>query len=140
MNKLLKFFSVLKEHSLNLGYHEKTYIDAFNLIMMLNPCPTMQTLRVVSSSVCKSFSDGIVSQGMAVALGKHFEFIRRILEIFENINNKTFLTNNPTEYVQYYSITSNSTYNDLINIFNTNIKMQISKYFLYFLVILYLFF
>lgn len=114
---------------MNLGYHDQSYIDAFNLIMALNPCPTMQDLKVVSTGTCKNFSDGIVAQGMAVALAKHFENIRRILEIFTNINNKTFMAKNTSEYVAFYNISQNATYNNIINLFNSNLKIQTSYLF-----------
>ena len=95
---------------------------------MLNPCPTIQTLKVVSSAVCKNFSDGIVAQGMSVALAKQFENLRRILQIFENANNKSFITTSTIwEYSQFYKISTNSTYNNIINLFNSNLKIQISK-------------
>lgn len=114
-----------QEHSLNLGNHEQSYIDAFNLIMALNPCPTLQTLKVVSTATCKNFSDGIVAQGMAVAISKHFENIRRVLEIFTNINSKV-PTLNGSEYASFYNITQNMTYNYIINLFNSNLKIQTS--------------
>jgi hypothetical protein len=99
--------------------------------MALNPCPTMQTLNIVSSGTCKNFSNGIVAQGMAVALSEYFENMRRVLEIFTNINNQTFMAHNTSGYVKFYNITKNATYNNIINLFNSKFKIQISIVFVF---------
>lgn len=38
------------------------YIDAFNEIMMLNPCKLLFDMKVVSQTNCESFADSSVSQ------------------------------------------------------------------------------
>lgn len=38
------------------------YVDAFNQIMMLDPCVILFNLKVISQSECESFADSSVSQ------------------------------------------------------------------------------
>lgn len=112
---------------MNLGSQEQTYVDAFNLIMMLNPCPTLQQLKVISVQECETFSNGMIAQGMAVGLSNYLETTREILEISLNINNDTYIDQEDVIYDQFNSITANQTYNKLLNLFNTNYKNKTSK-------------
>lgn len=98
--------------------------------MSLNPCPIFQTLKIVSIDICETFSNGIVAQGVAVSLARQFENFRKILDIFNNINNQAFMERN-SKYIQFFSISNNQSYDNLINLLNSEIKIKISPISLY---------
>lgn len=94
--------------------------------MMLNPCPTLQQLKVTSVQECEAFSNGMIAQGMAVGLSNYLETTREILEVSLNINNETYLSEEDIIFDPFNNITSNQTYNKLLNLFNTNYKNKTS--------------
>lgn len=96
--------------------------------MILNPCPILQNLKVISSFLCSNFSNGIVSQGMAIALSRQFENLRSILEYFNNVNNASFQQEHPIEFIRFNSVSANETYNKILNVFNSDAQSQTSIY------------
>jgi len=74
---------ILQEHSINRKIHSDTYNDVFNQIMMVDPCPSLES-KVIPAE-CSSFADSTVYQGMTVALTKNFENLRSLYTCYTNL-------------------------------------------------------
>jgi hypothetical protein len=77
-----------QEHSKNVRISNTIYHNAFNDIMMQNPCPLLN----VSVSECNTFADGAMAQGLAVALTRYYENIRYLLTLYMKIQQKPNIT------------------------------------------------
>ena len=55
-------FELLKDHLVNVLILNSKYVNAFNQIMMLDPCTVLASEKVVSQADCESFADGSISQ------------------------------------------------------------------------------
>lgn len=82
--------NIHQSHSLNINIHNKVYKDAFNTIMMLNPCEIIYSMKAADVAVCQAFAEGSVYQGMAVAITRYFENLRYIQTLYSK-----FLTSTP---------------------------------------------
>lgn len=115
-----------QEHLVNVALLNHIYIDAFNQIMMLNPCNIMQSKASISLFDCQNFGDASVYQGMAVALTRHFENMRSILSLYDVYSKDSSL--NFTEEIsgKYQNIFNDKIKDNLINILNTISAEEIS--------------
>lgn len=99
------------------------------MVMMMNPCSIMQDLKAISQFECQAFSNGLITQGMSIALGKYLENMRRILNITDSLKNDQITPQ--VNYSFYSNITDNYKYNRIINIFNTEFMSESGNYFVY---------
>ncbi|EAS07526.3 PAS domain S-box protein (macronuclear) [Tetrahymena thermophila SB210] len=75
--------SVHQEHALNINVHNSAYNNAFDNVMMLDPCSIVFSLQGQNQDVCEQFAEKAVSQGMAVAVTRYFENLRYFNSIYQ---------------------------------------------------------
>jgi len=51
------------------------YVNAFNQIMMLNPCSVLFVLKIISQTECENFADSSVSQ-VAFVVNHYYNYDR----------------------------------------------------------------
>jgi len=76
---------ILSENSLNIGSHTSTYNGVFQQIVYGDSCPLLTSY--VTSTVCEAFADKTITKGMTVAIVRHFENMRTLLQGYDDIVN-----------------------------------------------------
>ena len=89
----------------------------------------MQDLKAISQFDCQAFSNGLITQGMSIALGKYLENMRRILNITDSLRNDQVISQ--VNYSFFSNITDNYKYNRIINLFNTEFMSESGNKFFY---------
>ncbi|KRX02121.1 PAS domain [Pseudocohnilembus persalinus] len=75
---------IQEQHSINTNDHDNRYIEAYeNVIMEDKCCDILQELAIVNQSTCKSFIDGSITEGLALALPRHIENYRKIYSQYQ---------------------------------------------------------
>ena len=62
------------QHSKNIKIHDLSYKNAFDRIMIENPCNEIIAKdKPDEVKKCESYMEGVIPQGMTVAFTRHFE-------------------------------------------------------------------
>ena len=88
---------------------------------MLNPCSRIQQKIDPRVSTCKTFADGSVYQGMAVALTRYFENLRYLYTLYlryEKHPNAVFQNKDQMLFVDIFPESARR--NNQINLLNMN--------------------
>jgi len=115
---------ILEEHSINRKIHSDAYANTFNDIMMSSPCNDISVTGVVTVADCSAFADQTVSQGMTVALSRHFENLRTLLSCYSKLNTGGTCTVAPTTSKP---VSTNSTKNSILNLMRTDQAKEINN-------------
>jgi hypothetical protein len=95
--------------------------------MMLNPCSQIQTQIDPRVSTCKTFADGSVYQGMAVALTRYFENLRYLYTLYIRYSKNPKIKFENKNLIPYVIIFDNKIQDNLINLLNLEESLEVDK-------------